>query len=63
MALSGAGVLQRGRRGSAEARGPSQSFVVLAEVAVQARQTSQGSPALTEPRRGSWDLAEVRPID
>ena len=60
MALSGVGVPRRGRGGSAEARGPAQSFVVLAKAAVEARQTSQGSPALAEPRRGSRDLAEVR---
>ena len=60
MALSGVGVPRRGRRGSAEARGPAQSFVVLAKAAVEARQTSQGSPALAEPRRASRDLAEVR---
>ena len=60
MALSGVGVPRRGRGGSAEARSPAQSFVVLAEAAVEARKTSQGSPALAEPRRASWDLAEVR---
>ena len=38
----------------------SQSFVVPAEVAVEACQTSQGPPALAEPHRGSRDLAEVR---
>ena len=60
MALSGVGVPQRGRRGSAEARGPAQSFVVSAKAAVEARQTSHGSPAFAEPRRASRDLAEVR---
>lgn len=51
---------RKGARRSADPHVSSQSFVVPAEVAVEACQTSQGPPALAEPHRGALDLAEVR---